>query len=58
MASLLRLMFCDAWAVEHYMLDKDLKASGIPMLRLDREYVTGSIGQLRTRVQAFLEMIA
>jgi len=50
-----RLMFCDPWAVEHYMLGQDLKAAGIPMLKLDREYITGGIGQLRTRVQAFLE---
>jgi bzd-type benzoyl-CoA reductase N subunit len=50
-----RLIFCDSWLVEHYMLGQDLKAAGIPMLKLDREYLTSSIGQLRTRVQAFLE---
>ena len=50
-----RLMFCDSWLVEHYMLGQDLKTEGIPMLKLDREYVTSGIGQLRTRVQAFLE---
>jgi len=52
-----RLMFCDPWAVEHYMLGQDLKAAGIAMLKLDREYITGGIGQLRTRIQAFLETI-
>jgi len=50
-----RLLFCDSWLVEHYMLGQDLKAVGIPMLKLDREYITGAVGQLRTRVQAFLE---
>jgi len=50
-----RLMFCDSWLVEHYMLGQDLKAEGIPMLKLDREYLTSGIGQLRTRIQAFLE---
>lgn len=50
-----RLIFCDLWTVEHYMLDKDLKAEGVPYLKLDREYLLGGIGQLRTRVQAFLE---
>jgi len=50
-----RLMFCDSWLVEHYMLGQDLKAQGIPLLKLDREYVTSGVGQLRTRVQAFLE---
>jgi len=52
-----RLMFCDSWLVEHYMLGQDLKAAGIPMLKLDREYITGGVGQLRTRIQAFLETI-
>ncbi len=50
-----RLMFCDSWLVEHYMLGQDLKAVNIPFLKLDREYLTSGIGQLRTRVQAFLE---
>ncbi len=50
-----RLIFCDSWLVEHYMLGQDLKAAGIPMLKMDREYLTSGIGQLRTRVQAFLE---
>jgi len=50
-----RLIFCDSWLVEHYMLGQDLKAAGIPMLKMDREYLTSGIGQLRTRAQAFLE---
>ena len=50
-----RLLFCDSWLVEHYMLGQDLKAADIPILMVDREYVTSGVGQLRTRVQAFLE---
>ncbi|TET13490.1 MAG: 2-hydroxyacyl-CoA dehydratase [Dehalococcoidia bacterium] len=50
-----RMMFCDLWLVEHYMLNQDVRADGIPFLKLDREYLTSAIGQLRTRVQAFLE---
>jgi len=50
-----RLMFCDQWLIEHYMLGQDLKSAEIPMLKLDREYITSAVGQLRTRVQAFLE---
>ena len=53
-----RLMFCDSWIVEHYLLGQDFQAVGIPLLKLDREYNTSSVGQLRTRVQAFLEMIS
>jgi bzd-type benzoyl-CoA reductase N subunit len=50
-----RLVMCDLWLGEHYILDKDFRANGIPFLRLDREYLLSGIGQLRTRVQAFLE---
>ena len=52
-----RLLFCDPWVVEHYMNDQDLKEAGVPFLKLDREYVLSGRGQLRTRVQAFLEML-
>lgn len=53
-----RLAFCDNWITEHYLLCSDFKEEGIPFLRLDREYLLGGVGQLRTRVQAFLETIA
>lgn len=52
-----RLLFCDIWTVEHYQLGKELRPQGIPYMQLDREYVLGGIGQLRTRVQAFLETL-
>ena len=52
-----RLLFCDQWVVEHYMTSQDLKKDGIPFLTLDREYILTGKGQLRTRVQAFLETI-
>lgn len=53
-----RLQFCDNWLVEHYMTKCDLKEhGGVPFLQLDREYLLGAQGQLRTRVQAFLETI-
>jgi benzoyl-CoA reductase/2-hydroxyglutaryl-CoA dehydratase subunit BcrC/BadD/HgdB len=50
-----RLMFCDQWLVEHFMQGEDFKEAGIPFLEMDREYTLSSVGQLRTRVQAFLE---
>jgi bzd-type benzoyl-CoA reductase N subunit len=52
-----QLMFCDNWTAEHFMLAKDFKEAGIPFLRLDREYLVAGVGQLRTRVQAFLETL-
>jgi len=50
-----KLMFCDQWNIEHYLLDTDLKAAGIPFLSLERTYLTSATGQLKTRVQAFIE---
>jgi len=52
-----QLKFCDNWIVEHYMNELDFKDTGIPFLKLEREYVVSGIGQLRTRVQAFIEMM-
>ena len=52
-----RLLFCDQWVVENYMTDLDLKEDGIPFMALDREYILSGEGQLRTRIQAFLETL-
>ena len=52
-----RLLFCDQWVVENYMTGLDLEEEGIPFMPLDREYVLSGEGQLRTRVQAFLETL-
>ena len=52
-----KLVFCDLWTVEHYMLEKTFKTLGVPYMTLDREYTPGGVGQIRTRVQAFLEAI-
>ncbi len=50
-----RMLFCDFWCSEHYMNNADLKEAGVPFLQLDREYTLSAKGQLRTRIQAFLE---
>lgn len=50
-----RMLFCDFWCAEHYMNKVDLKEIGIPFLQLDREYILTGKGQLKTRIQAFLE---
>lgn len=50
-----KMMFCDMWQVEQFMMTMDLKEEEIPFLKLEREYVTSGTGQLKTRVQAFIE---
>jgi benzoyl-CoA reductase/2-hydroxyglutaryl-CoA dehydratase subunit BcrC/BadD/HgdB len=52
-----RLVMCDNWTGEQFMTGEDLKEAGIPYIRLDRDYVSVGAGQLRTRIQAFLEMM-
>lgn len=53
-----RMLFCDLWAGEYYMVNKDLKKADIPFIYLDREYhLGGTTGQVRTRIQAFMETL-
>jgi benzoyl-CoA reductase subunit C len=52
-----RLTFCELWGFEQLSMTNDFKAWGIPLLCMDREYTLSAVGQLRTRVQAFLETI-
>jgi benzoyl-CoA reductase/2-hydroxyglutaryl-CoA dehydratase subunit BcrC/BadD/HgdB len=52
-----RLAFCDQWGFGHHMMAKDFKRDGIPHLFLEREYILSGVGQLRTRIQAFLETL-
>jgi benzoyl-CoA reductase/2-hydroxyglutaryl-CoA dehydratase subunit BcrC/BadD/HgdB len=49
------MKFCDLWGIEALTTVKALRAAGLPTLRLEREYALSGEGQLRTRVQAFLE---
>jgi benzoyl-CoA reductase/2-hydroxyglutaryl-CoA dehydratase subunit BcrC/BadD/HgdB len=52
-----RLKFCDHWAGFRKLATEALQQDDIPLLDLEREYQTTGSGQIRTRVQAFLEMI-
>ncbi len=54
-AILARLTFCETWAFEQYSMVQDFEEWNIPLLSIDREYMLSGVGQLRTRVQAFLE---
>ena len=52
-----RVRYCDLWGGQLLYLERELREARIPMLSLEREYAMGGVGQLRTRVQAFLERI-
>ena len=53
-----QIKFCDYWGYEraaaNHLMNEEY---GYPVLSIDRPYVIGSSGQLRTRVQAFVESI-
>ncbi|KQC10142.1 MAG: hypothetical protein APR62_02100, partial [Smithella sp. SDB] len=52
-----KLKFCDLWGVENLMLKKESQRTGFPLLALERELYGEGIGQLKTRIQAFIEEV-
>jgi len=50
-----RIVFCQLWGSEKVMTELEARESGLPTLWLEREYLLGGTGQMKTRVQAFLE---
>jgi benzoyl-CoA reductase subunit C len=53
-----KLKFCDNYHYDAPPFREKLKSLGIPVLELESEYASSGYGQLKTRVQAFLEMIS
>lgn len=48
------LIYCDSYQLEALQLEKEL---GLPFLMLDTDYGPGNVEQLRTRVEAFIELL-
>jgi benzoyl-CoA reductase/2-hydroxyglutaryl-CoA dehydratase subunit BcrC/BadD/HgdB len=49
---------CHAYNIESTILREHLRqGSGLPLLHLETDYSEGDTGQLRTRIEAFLEML-
>jgi benzoyl-CoA reductase/2-hydroxyglutaryl-CoA dehydratase subunit BcrC/BadD/HgdB len=51
------LQFCQPYIIESMSVEKDLQSKGIPVIRIDTDYSMEDVGQLKTRVEAFVEMI-
>lgn len=51
------LKFCTLYDVEKSSVAEALEAEGIPVLGLETDYTDNDAGQLRTRIQAFVEML-
>jgi len=52
-----RIIMCQLWGAERVMTDLEARDTGVPTLWLEREYLLGGLGQMKTRVQAFLESL-
>ncbi len=53
------IRFCDMHGSEHGLFEKDLKALGIPSIRIEREYgPLVETGRMKMRIDAFLESIS
>ncbi len=51
------LQFCHTYANEAVKVERTLEEAGIPLLRIETDYSDEDAGQLRTRIEAFLEII-
>jgi benzoyl-CoA reductase/2-hydroxyglutaryl-CoA dehydratase subunit BcrC/BadD/HgdB len=51
------LSFCQPYAMEAYKVAKVLEKAKIPMLPIETDYSMEDVEQLKTRVEAFVEMI-
>ncbi len=51
------LLFCQPYLHEAMKLERILNKKGVPVLNIETDYSMEDIGQLKTRVEAFVEMI-
>ncbi|AUM89269.1 3-hydroxyacyl-ACP dehydratase [Clostridium botulinum] len=51
------LSFCHTYAAEHRDVEAKLKEENISIMHIETDYSTEDSGQIKTRVEAFLEMI-
>jgi benzoyl-CoA reductase/2-hydroxyglutaryl-CoA dehydratase subunit BcrC/BadD/HgdB len=51
------LQFCSPYMIESHPVEQALVAEGIPAIRIETDYSQEDIGQLKTRIEAFIETI-
>jgi benzoyl-CoA reductase/2-hydroxyglutaryl-CoA dehydratase subunit BcrC/BadD/HgdB len=50
--------FCDPYGFEVPAMKSFIESAGVPVLYIEDEYSTSTLARLKTRIEAFLEMIA
>lgn len=53
----LNLKFCNLYDTEGFLVERELKKDGIPVLGIETDYTDSDVQQLRTRIGAFIEML-
>ncbi|MDD3472144.1 MAG: double-cubane-cluster-containing anaerobic reductase [Syntrophaceae bacterium] len=51
------LQFCQPYQIESIPVEKTLEQMSVPTLRVDTDYSMEDVGQLKTRIEAFIERI-
>jgi benzoyl-CoA reductase/2-hydroxyglutaryl-CoA dehydratase subunit BcrC/BadD/HgdB len=51
------LQFCGLYEMESNAIEKAVRDAGLPVLKITTDYSMEDVGQLSTRVEAFLEML-
>ncbi len=51
------LLFCQPYLMESIPVARALEEKNIPTLRIDTDYSMEDVGQLKTRIEALIEML-
>ena len=51
------LQFCQPYLMESMLVEKALEEKNIPCLRIETDYSMEDVGQLKTRIEAFIEQL-
>jgi benzoyl-CoA reductase/2-hydroxyglutaryl-CoA dehydratase subunit BcrC/BadD/HgdB len=51
------LQFCAPYQIESHVVERELEAKSLPVLRIDTDYSMEDVEQLRTRIEAFIERL-
>ncbi len=51
------LQFCTPYQMEAFTMERHLEGENVPVLRIETDYGAEDVGQLRTRIEAFVERL-
>ena len=51
------LLNCETYDAESYFFTQRIREKNIPMLLIESDYSMADVGQLRTRIEAFIEVV-